>query len=110
MDDEGNQEQARGLRLALDAADIGVGALWLHYFRLGGEVGEVEIDAYLHHALALPRFQRDLLAQAANELIDHGPGHLAPYSCDVGDAAPQERANGTGGADGDDGSDGAAQH
>ena len=40
----------------------------------------MEIDAYLHHALGLPRLERDLLARAANELIDHGVGGHAPYS------------------------------
>lgn len=114
MHDDGlGPEQARGLRLVLEAAGIGVGALWLHYFRLGGEVGEVEIDAYLHHAFGLPRFERDLLAHAANELIDDRPGRPAPYSSEVltgdrGDIAGDHGEMATG-ADGDgDGTDGAA--
>ena len=92
MDDEVGSEQARGLCLALEAAGIGVGALWLHYFRLGGQVGEVEIDAYLHHALGLPRFERDLLAHAANELIARIPPPQAPYVSDLvdGDNAQEE--------------------
>ncbi|GGG67404.1 hypothetical protein GCM10011374_34570 [Kocuria dechangensis] len=112
MDDaEVGSEQARGLRLALAVGGIGVGALWLHSFRLGGEVGEVEVDAYLHQALGLPRFERDLLAHAANELIDHRPGRHAPYSSEVvagdrGDSAGDHggMAPGTDG----DGTDGAA--
>lgn len=109
--DEVGPEQARGLRMALEAAGIGTGSLWLHYFRMGGEVGEVEIDAYLHHALGLPRFERDLLARAANELIDHRPGAHAPYSFEVladdrgGNAGGHgEMATGTDG----DGTDGAS--
>lgn len=109
-DDEVGPEQARGLRLALEAADIGVGALWMHYFRMGGEVGEVEIDAYLHHALGLPRFERDLLARAANELVDHGAGRHAPYSFEALDGDREGGTDGTEGAGGDGGPGGAAQH
>lgn len=84
MDDEGvGSEQARGLRRVLEASGVGVGELWLHYFRLGGQVGEVEIDAYLHHVLGLPRFERDLVAHAANELLGRRPGLRAPYSSEV---------------------------
>lgn len=50
------------------------GRLWLSYFGIGGEVSEFEVDAYLHHSLTLPRLQRDLLAQAASEiLVDLAP-------------------------------------
>lgn len=42
----------------------------MHYFRLGGIVNHVEIDAWLHHALDLPTMQRNLLAQALAELAD----------------------------------------
>ncbi|MFI7581503.1 hypothetical protein [Kocuria kalidii] len=125
MDDDGvGSEQAQRLRRALDVAGIGVGVLWLHYFRLGGEVGEVEIDAYLHHALGMPRWERDLLARAANELIDHGAGGHAPYSWELlhgerketadgqkketADGESKETADGAGGADGDGGPDGTA--
>lgn len=52
--------------------------MWLPAFRFGSEVGEVEIEAYLHHALGLSRFERDLLAHAGNELVDHGPDRHAP--------------------------------
>ena len=109
MHDDGvGREQALGLCRVLDAAVIGVGPLWLHCFRLGGQVGEVEIDAYLHHALGLPRLERDLLARAANELIDHGVGGHAPYSWELLDGDRNETADGAGGADGDGGPDGTA--
>ncbi|MFI7480813.1 hypothetical protein ACH9EU_00175 [Kocuria sp. M1R5S2] len=119
MDDDGvSSEQARVLRRVLDAAGIGVGALWLHYFRLGGEVGEVEVDAYLHHALRLPRFERDLVAHAANELIDRGSGRWALYACEVlagdrGDGAGDHRETASdvdadgGAGEGPDGASGA---
>lgn len=83
MDDVVSTGQARGLRDAVTRAGIGVGRLWLHYFSIGGEADELEVDAYLHHSLALPRLQRDLLAHAANELIDELPRPRAPYAEDL---------------------------
>ncbi|MGQ1799069.1 hypothetical protein ACT4S5_18315 [Kocuria oceani] len=76
-------EQARRLRATMVAAGIDRGRLWLYYFSIGGDVGEFEVDAYLHHSLLLPRLQRDLLAQAANEiLVDLAPPQ-APYASDL---------------------------
>ena len=76
MDDEViGADQARRLRAALTAADLELSRAWMHYFRLGGDASEMEIDAYLHHALALPGLQRDLLAHAVTELTD---GHRIP--------------------------------
>ncbi len=83
-DDEAvGYEQARRLRATMVAAGIDRGRLWLYYFSIGGDVSEFEVDAYLHHSLTLPRLQRDLLAQAANEiLIDLAPPK-APYAADL---------------------------
>ncbi len=61
--------QARLLHHTITAAGISVHGLWWHYFSLGGNVGPVEVDAYLHQALDLPRLDRLLLDQAAHELI-----------------------------------------
>ena len=69
--------QARGLATVLEAAGVELDGLWLHYFRLGGDLGVMEVEAYLHHALVLPALQRDLLACACNELAEghpHRPG------------------------------------
>jgi hypothetical protein len=77
------REQARALGEALRRAGIELNWLWLQSFRLGGELSEFEIEAYLHHALDLPPYQRDLLAQAANNLIDQLPPLRAPYSCEL---------------------------
>lgn len=86
-------EQARLLREVISRADITVKQLWFHYFTLGGNAGEIEVDAYLHHCLSLPAFQRDLLAHAANELIERHPPLRAPYTSDLlgpsGPEAPQ---------------------
>lgn len=108
-DDAIGYEQARRLLATTVAADIDRGALWLHYFGIGGEVGEFEVDAYLHHSLALPRLQRDLLAQAANELLaDHVPPR-APYAADIqpgrhsptGSCTPPEDPGAAAAGDGD---------
>ena len=72
--------QRRRLRDALKAADISPGELWLNYFSIGGTVGEYEVEAYLQGLLSLPETQRDLLAMAANELINAAPRLQAPYS------------------------------
>ncbi|MCM3486927.1 hypothetical protein [Kocuria rosea] len=71
MEEEGiGAAQARALRAALEATDLGLDRLWMDYFRLGGEAGVLEVEAYLHHALALPGLQRDLLAWAVQELAE----------------------------------------
>jgi hypothetical protein len=72
--------QRRQLRDALKASDITPAELWLNYFSIGGSVGEYEVEAYLQGLLSLPETQRDLLAMAANELIDDIPRPRAPYS------------------------------
>jgi hypothetical protein len=85
-------EQARRLRATMVAAAIDRGQLWLYYFSIGGEVGEYEVDAYLHHSLLLPRLQRDLLAQAANEILAEIVPPRAPYAADLGPEDPSRPA------------------
>lgn len=80
--DPNEPEQRRQLRDALKAADLTRGELWLNYFSIGGNVGEYEVEAYLQGLLSLPPVQRDLLAMAANELIEAVPRLYAPYSDD----------------------------
>ena len=84
------QQQAM-LRAAVRAARIRVGDLWLHYFSIGGTVGEYEVDAYLQGLLSLPVLQRDLLAMAANELITAMPRPRAPYSDELADSTKDSR-------------------
>jgi hypothetical protein len=59
------------LHQCLGEAEISEHQLWWYYYGLGGVVGEVEVDAYLHQALHLPRFQRNLLDHAGHELITY---------------------------------------
>lgn len=84
MDDEDlAQAQARLLSQAIDQAALKLNDVWLYYFSIGGSVGELEMEAYLHHAMPLPPLERDLLAHAVNEMIDHRPVLYAPYSTDL---------------------------
>ena len=46
-------------------------------------MGEYEVEAYLQGLLSLPPIQRDLLAMAANELIESVPRLYAPFSDDL---------------------------
>lgn len=86
-------QQRAMLRSAVQAAGISVGDLWVHYFSVGGAVGEYEVEAYLQGLLALPELQRDLLAMAANELIDDVPRPRAPYADELtGGIEPQDQA------------------
>jgi hypothetical protein len=87
MDEPGiASEQARLLRLAIGSAGLGLHQVWMHYFSIGGNAGEVEVEAFLHHALPLPTLERDMLAHAVNELVDHRPVTRAPYSSELIDA------------------------
>ena len=51
---------------AYQASELTVAELWLRYFALGGGASELEVDAYLNGAMALPALQQELLAQAIN--------------------------------------------
>ena len=67
---------------AYEASELTVGELWLRYFALGGVATELEVDAYLNGAIALPALQHDMLAQAINERLDEMAAPRAPYSGD----------------------------
>jgi hypothetical protein len=100
--DPNEPEQRRRLRSAMRAAGISVSELWLKYFGMSGDAGEYEVEAYLQGLLSLPPVQRDLLALAANELIDELPRPRAPYTDDFdggpvpGPAVSEIREDGTG--------------
>lgn len=96
-------EQIRRLRAALKAAHISAGELWLNYFSIGGNVGEYEVEAYLQGLMSLPLIERDMLAMAANELIDAAPRIHAPYADDLAAAAGPEPQDDNGQERSDDG-------
>lgn len=77
------QEQARRLQATMSTACINRPDLWLRHFSLGGNLTEFEIDAYLHQALSLPQFQRDQLAEAANDILEQSAPPRASYTCEV---------------------------
>jgi hypothetical protein len=92
-ENELGREQARLLRQAIVRSGLRLDDVWMHYFSIGGDVGALEVEAYLHHALSLPRLQRDMLAHAINELIDNTPSLRAPYASELpqGDSRPQNQ-------------------
>jgi hypothetical protein len=82
-------EQRRQLSSALERTGLSVEQLWTRYFALGGDVGSIELEAYLGGLMELPSLQRDMLAHAVNERLDEliWTPHV-PYSRPVRDSAP----------------------
>jgi hypothetical protein len=67
---------------AFEASRLTAAELWLRYFALGGVASELEVDAYLNGAIALPAIQHDMLAHAINERLNEIAPPPAPYSDD----------------------------
>ena len=88
-DEDIAREQARLCQRAMDTAGLQLEQVWWHYFSLGGEVGMLEVEAYLHHAMSLPRLQRDMLAHAVNELINFAPSAYVPYASELAEEDEQ---------------------
>lgn len=90
MDDVEGDVQSRQLRRLTVHAGIEPERLWLEHFRRGGDVGAVEVDAYLHQCLWLPRAERDLLADTAEVLAggDASPGRPPPWPASEDDGTP----------------------
>ncbi|UYP19754.1 hypothetical protein OED52_04130 [Rhodococcus sp. Z13] len=76
-------EYRQRFHAALRATRLDMEELWLRYFALGGEVGRVEIEAYLNGLLPLPSLQHDLLAHAINERLDELAPPRAPYASEL---------------------------
>ena len=81
--------QTGSLLLAYSRTELTVEELWTRYFALGGDVGLLELEAYLEGLLGLPVDQRDIVAVAVNERLDELVGPRAPYSRTVSEAKPQ---------------------
>jgi hypothetical protein len=64
-------QQARTLHRTIVQADISEHQLWWYYYGLGGDAGEVEMEACLYQALHLSLLQRNILDHAAHELITY---------------------------------------
>lgn len=73
-------------RIAMQHADLSLATVWDHFLNMGGCIGYLEVDGYLHGMITLPADDGDCVAQAVNELLDDQArvGHLsccrAPYS------------------------------
>ncbi len=65
---EGQRERTAA---AFRKAGLSLEAVWMHYFSIGGDAGELEIDAYLNRSYMLRPVERDLLDHAVNELDGH---------------------------------------
>ena len=101
--DRHEPEQRSQLNNALRAADITIADLWLRYFSMSGSAGEYEVNAYVQGLISLPVTQRDLLAMAANEIIDETPPLRAPYADQLGGPGTDAAGGGPPSPAGDDG-------
>ncbi|MEV6912471.1 PP2C family protein-serine/threonine phosphatase [Amycolatopsis sp. NPDC051071] len=80
------EEQRRIVAACFARTGLTLKQLWLRYFALGGDVGELELDAFLQGLTTLPRIQRDMVAHAVNERLDEVTGtRRAPYSTVTGE-------------------------
>lgn len=81
--------QSLHTRIAMLHADLALALVWDHFVNMGGIIGEMEMDAYLHGVMPLEAPERDCVAQAVNELLDDlvmtgcSPCCRAPYSYGV---------------------------
>ncbi|MEP7025322.1 MAG: serine/threonine-protein phosphatase, partial [Actinomycetota bacterium] len=72
------------------AARLSLEQLWMRYFRLGGDAGLLEIEAYLGGPEPLAAMQRDILAHTINERLDELSWALrVPYSREARQNSPQ---------------------
>ena len=69
--DETAEEQRERTAAAYRKAGMTLESLWLHYFSIGGDAGELEIDAFLNRSYMLRPVLRDLLDHAVHELNGH---------------------------------------
>lgn len=69
----GEENQSTNIRRAIEEAGLDMGTVWIAYFTMGGNAGTWEVEAYIGGAMSLPALERDILAQAINELIDDLP-------------------------------------
>jgi hypothetical protein len=86
--DAGHQQRA--VASAFARAELTAEELWLRYFELGGSLGLLDVEAYLHGALQLPRLDRDIVAHVVNERLDELTWHRrASYSRTIREVVPR---------------------
>ncbi|WP_120150691.1 GAF domain-containing protein [Arthrobacter cheniae] len=64
------QVQIKITTFALAEAGLSIEDLWVRYYGLGGVLSAFEVQAYLAGLLSLPLPERNLLAEATNELLE----------------------------------------
>ncbi|WP_229908084.1 PP2C family protein-serine/threonine phosphatase [Amycolatopsis oliviviridis] len=80
------EEQRRIVAACFAQTGLTLEQLWLRYFALGGDVSELELEAFLQGLVPLPRIQRDMVAHAVNERLEEVSGvRQAPYSRETGE-------------------------
>ncbi|MHA7284545.1 GAF domain-containing protein [Arthrobacter sp. TMS2-4] len=80
--------QIRMTTLALVEANLSIDDVWVRYYGLGGVISAVELQAYLAGLLSLPSGERNLVAEATNELLELTPVQIR-VPVDADDAAAQ---------------------
>ncbi|EWC63191.1 Serine phosphatase RsbU, regulator of sigma subunit [Actinokineospora spheciospongiae] len=81
--EHGPDEQWRHVSAAFEQTSLPLEQLWLRYFSIGGTMGLMEVEAYLHGLMPMPVPQRDMLAHAINERLNEiDVPQSAPYSLD----------------------------
>lgn len=56
----------------LASAQVSVPELWIYYYGIGGNVDEVDLDAYLNGMVDLPAIQVSLIHTAISEMKTNG--------------------------------------
>jgi hypothetical protein len=96
------QVQVKMTTFALSEAQLSVEDVWVRYYGLGGCISLFEAQSYLAGLLVLPPLERNLLAEATNELLESRAVQLrVPFDAeDDADASAEDsrRALGAAGA------------
>ncbi|SDI75854.1 GAF domain-containing protein [Arthrobacter subterraneus] len=80
------QVQVKTTTLALSEAELSIEDLWVRYYGLGGAISAFEVQSYLSGLLSLPPLERNLLADATNELLELTPVQIRVPADDEGGA------------------------
>lgn len=67
-EDDAGQARRADIVDTMSRGHITAHELWLYYFSVGGNVGELEVSAYLHGLMPLPALDQGLLALAVVEM------------------------------------------
>lgn len=61
-------------RILVDSGALSLFELWLHFWGEGGQVGEMELDAFIHGIPMLQDFDVTILGWALEPLLPPGAG------------------------------------